>query len=78
MLLKIIEWIRLNGASIIGIVQTAVKLLKEFITAIVNLLFPLFPDNGKFEKTVLAIRGWIEKIDGWLEKIKGWLLSFII
>ena len=75
---KILNWIRANGASVIGIAQAAVKLIKEILTAIINILFPLFPDDGAFERTVLKIREWVEKIDGWLEKIKVWLLSFLI
>jgi hypothetical protein len=78
MIVKVVEWLRANLASILGIAQAVVKLLKELLTAIVNILFPLFPDNGSFEKTVLVVRGWVEKIDAILEKIKLWLLSFII
>jgi len=77
-MVKILNWIRVNGASVIGIAQAVIKLLKEILTAMVNILFPLFPDDGAFERTVMVIRSWVEKIDGVLEKIKLWLLSFIV
>ena len=75
MLAKILSWLSVNGASIIGIAQVVVKLLKEILTAIVNILFPVFPDGGSFEKTVEVIREWVNKIDDILENVKDWLLS---
>lgn len=71
---KLISWVMVNFVSVLAIIQVAIKLVKEICTAIVNLLFPLFPDNGKFEKAVLKVRAIIEVADAWVEKIKKVLI----
>uniref|UniRef100_A0A6H1ZF47 Uncharacterized protein n=1 Tax=viral metagenome TaxID=1070528 RepID=A0A6H1ZF47_9ZZZZ len=73
-MIKIISWLALNLVSVLGIIQAVIKLVKEICTAVVNLLFPLFPDNGKFEKAVLKVRAIVEIADTWVEKIKQFLL----
>lgn len=72
---KIIAWIGLNIATVLGIVQAVLKLLKEVLTGIVNTLFPLFPDNGKFETVVNKVRDIVNAIDEWVEKIKEMFLG---
>jgi hypothetical protein len=74
MLNKILQWIAVNGLSILGIVQVAIKFVKEVLTLVVNLLFPIIPD-GKFEDIILKVRAIVEKADSFVEKIKGWLLK---
>ena len=73
MFTKIIQWAGLYGASAIGIVQVAIKFVKEVITLIVNILFPIIPD-GKFEQAVLKVRELVNKVDEWVEKLKQWII----
>lgn len=74
---KLLKWIPLNVVSIIGIVQAVIKFLKEVLTAIVNILFPIIP-SAKFQGVVLKVRQIVEVIDSWFEKIKGYLLKLAI
>ena len=71
---KIIQWIALNGASIIAMVQVVVKFVKELLTLVVNVLFPIIPD-GKFEQIVLKVREVVNKIDEVIEKLKNKLIK---
>lgn len=71
---KLIQWVALHGVSVLGIIQVVVKFIKEVLTLVVNMLFPIIPD-GKFEDVILAVRSWVEKIDGWIEKGKVVLLK---
>lgn len=71
---KLISWIALNGASIIGFSQVAMKAVKELLTWAVNFLFPLFPSQEKFKETVLKVREVVNKIDDGLEKVKAKML----
>ena len=73
--MNIILWIGKNLATILGIAQGVVKIAKEVLTGIVNIFFPLFPDDGKFEQTVNAIREFVNKIDAWIEGIKQVVLG---
>lgn len=71
MIAKILTWLSLNLASVLGIVQGVIKVLKEILTAIINILFPIFPDEGKFERAVLFVRDLVNKVDAWVETIKS-------
>lgn len=73
---KIVNWIRLNIVSVLGIAQAVVKFVKEVLTAIVNILFPIIP-NAKFQAIVMAVRNVVNKIDEWIEKIKSWILPVV-
>ena len=70
---KIISWILLNGASVLGIIQSVVKAVKEILTAVVNLL-SIFIPSDKIEDVVMTIRNILNKIDEWIEVIKDKLL----
>ena len=72
---KIALWIAVNGATVFGIIQAIIKLFKEICTGIINILFPFFPDNGKFEKAVMKVRDWFNAVDAWVEKVKEILLD---
>jgi hypothetical protein len=72
---RVLQWIPLNIVSLLGIVQAVIKLLKEIVTALVNIIFPFTPDNGKFETVVLKIRGYVDALDRWVEKGKAWILG---
>jgi phage-related protein len=66
---KVWTWIKVNGASILGIIQACIKALKEVLTAIVNLISIFLPTVGS-QKVVLWIRNALETVDGWIEKVK--------
>jgi len=70
---KILSWIMLNGASVLGIIQAVVKAVKEILTAVVNLL-SIFIPSDKIEDVVMVIRNILNKIDEWIEIIKEKLL----
>lgn len=70
---KIISWVMLNGASLLGILQAVIKAIKELVTGIVNLL-SLFMTDEAAEASVLTLRSWLNKVDGWIENIKTLLL----
>ena len=73
MIQKIWDWIKVNGASVLGIAQAVIKALKEVLTAIVNLISIFLPTIGT-EKFVLSMRSVLETIDGWIEKLKPYLI----
>jgi hypothetical protein len=75
MFAKILAWIPLNLASVLGIVQGVIKLVKEILTAVINILFPLIPGEGNFEKIVIKVRDWVNTVDAWVEKLKGFFLK---
>jgi hypothetical protein len=60
-------------AGNLGIIQAVLKFIKELITLIVDILFPIIP-IAKFQKVVLTIRAGVETVDGWVEKVKAWLI----
>jgi hypothetical protein len=70
----LVKWVALNGASIVGMVQAVLKFVKELLTLVINILFPIIPD-GKFEQIVLKVRDVVNKVDDFIEKYKGYLLK---
>lgn len=74
-LLSIIPIFNLKAyAGLIGIIQAAVKFIKEVLTLIVDLLYPVIP-SAKFKAIIDKVRKIVNKIDEILEKIKGWFLK---
>lgn len=73
---KIISWLRANLASVLGIAQAAVKVVKELLTAVANILYPIIPSD-KFKGIVEKIRGFVNKVDEILERIKKSVLGNI-
>ena len=72
---RIIGLLPLWLSAVLGIVQAIIKGIKELITLVINSLFPLFPDNGKFEKFVLSVRNAINKFDDVFQKAKAFLIG---
>lgn len=70
---KLIGWIAINFVTILGITQVIIKLLKELLTGIVNLLFPLIPSD-KFQDVVMGVRNFVNKADKFIEKIKNFFV----
>ncbi len=71
---KIITWIKVFLAGNIGIIQAVIKFVKELLTLIIDILFPVIP-AAKFQSIVMAVRNVVNQIDDWVEKIKAWLLA---
>jgi len=76
MINKIWTWIKLNGASVLGISQAVIKALKEVLTAIVNLLSIFLPTISA-QKVVVWIRNFLNTIDEWIEKVKPYLIPAV-
>lgn len=70
-LLKIIPVFATTG---LGVIQTVVKFIKELLTLVINILFPIIP-NQKFQAFVTWARAKIDVLDGFLVKAKEWLLK---
>lgn len=68
------KWIQANLATIIGIVQGILKLIKELLTGIVNLFSIIIP-TPVWVQTVKAVRDFVNSIDSLIEKIKAALLK---
>jgi hypothetical protein len=72
---RVLAVLPLIVSSGISLIQIAIKCVKEIVTACINLLFPLFPDGGKFEKFVLAVRDKINAFEDWFGAIKDTILK---
>jgi phage-related protein len=71
--MKIIKWLLVNGATVLGVLQAIVKMIKELVTGVVNVL-SIFMPLETAEKLVETLRGLINKVDSILEWIKEKLL----
>ncbi len=71
---KIISWVLVNGATLIGVLQALVKAIKELVTGVVNLL-SLFMTAEAAEVSVKTVRAILNKVDELLEKVKGFLIK---
>jgi hypothetical protein len=73
-MVKVISWLMVNGASILGFLQVILKGIKEILTGVVNLI-SIFLSEEKAEKLVKSIRGFINKADTVVEVIKEFLIK---
>ena len=71
---KIITWIMLNGATLLGCLQAVIKALKELLTGVVNLVSLFLPDVAS-KNLVKAVRETLNKIDEVIETIKEFLIK---
>jgi sorbitol-specific phosphotransferase system component IIC len=71
--MKILTWIKVNIATILGTFQAALKALKEILTGIINLLSILIPASAA-QKAVEKAREIVNIVDGWVENIKEKLI----
>ena len=62
--------------TLIGIIEVALKFIKEAITLIVNILFPIIPVAG-FKVIVTKIRSIIDIASDWLSKNKEKILAIL-
>jgi len=73
-MVKILTWIKVNGATVLGVTQAAIKVLKELLTGVVNLVSLVLP-KATSSKLVEQVRGILNTIDELVEKIKSYLLK---
>lgn len=66
---KIISWVLLNGATLLGCLQAVIKAMKELLTGIVNLISIFLPSFAS-KKVVETVRNFMNSIDDFIEKIK--------
>jgi len=71
---KLITWLLLNGATLIGVLQSIVKAVKELVTGIVNLL-SLFMSSEASESMVTKVRWALNTVDAVLENLKSYLIK---
>ncbi len=71
---KVITWILANGATLLGLLQSVIKAVKELLTGIVNLI-SLFLPSAASSKLVENVRGMVNKVDEAVEYIKNLLLG---
>jgi phage-related protein len=71
---KVITWVMLNGATLLGCLQAVVKAVKELLTGVVNLVSIFLPDAGS-KKLVEVVREALNKIDDVIESIKDFLIK---
>jgi hypothetical protein len=75
MIKKLINWIKLLMAGgILGMIEVILKFIKEVLTLIVDILFPIIP-NEAFKKIVLTIRTIINQIYDWISRLKEKLVK---
>ena len=71
---KVITWVMLNGATLLGCLQAVVKAVKELLTGLVNLV-SLFIPAEKAEDAVKVVRAALNKVDEVIESIKDFLIK---
>ncbi len=71
---KIIAWVLVNGATLLGCLQAVVKAIKELLTGVVNLL-SLFMPKEAAEKAVKIVRDIMNKVDDAIEIVKKYLIK---
>ena len=71
---KVITWVMLNGATLLGCLQAVVKAVKELLTGLVNLV-SLFIPAEKAEAAVKVVRAALNKVDEVIESIKDFLIK---
>ncbi len=74
MIAKIISWVMLNGATLLGCLQAVIKAIKELLTGVINLI-SIFIPGIVAQKWIDAVRGVLNLIDDWIEKLKGYLIK---
>ena len=73
-MVKIITWLMVNGATVLGLLQAIVKAVKELLTGVVNLV-SLFLPKEKAEAAVKTVRATLNKIDEVIEAVKDFLIK---
>lgn len=72
--MKLLTWLPAIVATVLGIVEAILKVLKELLTLVVDILFPVIP-IAKFKAFVTWLRGVVDIVYDWVSKIKEALLK---
>ena len=70
---KVIKWLMMNGAALLGILQALVKIVKELLTLLVDII-SLIGTIEWAQKLIDKIRAICNKIDDTIEWMKGKLI----
>ena len=62
--------------TLLGLIETAMKFIKELLTLIVDILYPIIP-NKNFKAIVSGMRALITAIYDWISKNKESLLAYL-
>jgi phage-related protein len=62
--------------TILGIAESVVKFIKELITLVVDVLYPIIP-NATFKVIVTKIRAVVESIYTWIGANKEKILNYL-
>ena len=73
---KLWQWVCAFLAGNLGIIQAVIKFVKEVITLIIDILFPIMP-IAVFQNVVLTVRNFINTIDEWIEKLKQYIIPTV-
>ena len=76
MIKKLLLWLVAFLPTIIGILEVVVKFVKEVLTLVADILFPIIP-IAKFKVIVTAMRGFVDKLSDWLGKNKEKILAYL-
>jgi hypothetical protein len=74
--MKVIKWLAAILATVIGFAEVILKFLKELLTLVVDILFPIIPAES-FKKIVTTIRAWVDIGYNWLSANKDKILKWI-
>jgi hypothetical protein len=74
--MKLLNWIPAIVAPLLGILEAVLKFLKEVLTLIVTILFPIIPNAG-FKALVTKIRAIVDKAYDLLSAWKDTILKYL-
>jgi len=74
--MKFLKWFAAILVTLIGFGEVILKFLKELVTLIIDILFPIIPIE-KFKVIVNNVRAWIDVAYDWLSKNKEQMLKFL-
>ena len=75
-MLKLLTWLPAIIAPLLGIVEAVVKFIKEILTLVVTILFPIIPSE-KFKNIVTKVRTIVDKVYDWISGGKEKILKAI-
>jgi hypothetical protein len=75
-MIKLLSWLPAIVAPLLGILEAVLKFLKEALTLIVTILFPIIP-NAKFKVIVTKLRALVDKAYDVLSGAKDSILKYI-
>jgi hypothetical protein len=72
--MKIVVWILANGATLLGLLQALLKVVKELVTGVVNII-SLFLPLEVANDMVKSLRAFLNTADDFIENIKKFFLK---